>query len=41
MVNIRDDQKKWLDEHREVNFSGQVQVWIDKLIQKRKEGGDE
>ena len=31
-VSIREDQDKWLKEHKSVNFSGFVQEKLDELI---------
>ena len=33
-VTIREDQDKWLKEHRSINFSGFVQEKLDELIEK-------
>lgn len=32
-VTIREDQDKWLREHRAVNFSGFVQEKLDELME--------
>jgi hypothetical protein len=32
-ITIRPDQQTWLEGHPEVNFSGQVQRWLDALIE--------
>ena len=31
-ITIRDDQKAWLKDHPEFNFSGAVQRWLDNYI---------
>ncbi|MCK9569644.1 hypothetical protein M0R72_11945 [Candidatus Pacearchaeota archaeon] len=31
-ITIREDQASWLEEHPEINLSGHVQRWLDKLI---------
>ena len=32
MISIRDDQDKWLESHKEINFSGWVQKKLDEEI---------
>ena len=36
-VSIKSYQKKWLESHREINFSGFVQTKLDELIDNFKQ----
>lgn len=37
-VTITDEQKKWLDDHEEINLSGLVRVWLNNYIKKHSNG---
>lgn len=32
-ISLRPDQDDWLKAHPEINFSGHIQRWLDKLIE--------
>jgi len=36
VVSIREEQDRWLKEHKSINFSGFVQEKLDELIEKEE-----